>query len=100
MPDPATRSEAPGPAASAPEYVRRIAPYVPGKPIEEVAREHGLAAERIVKLASNENPRGPSPKAREALATACAGITRYPDGNGYALKSAIAARVSVVMVMI
>jgi histidinol-phosphate aminotransferase len=75
--------------------VRRIAPYVPGKPIEELAREYGLAEERIVKLASNENPRGPSPKARDAIVAACAGITRYPDGNGFALKSAIAAHYGV-----
>lgn len=84
-----------GPAALAPEYVRRIAPYVPGKPIEELARDYGLAEDSIVKLASNENPRGPSPRAREAMAAACAGITRYPDGNGFALKSALAARYGV-----
>jgi histidinol-phosphate aminotransferase len=84
-----------GPAALAPEYVRRIAPYVPGKPIDELAREYGLAEEAIVKLASNENPRGPSPRAREAIAAASAGITRYPDGNGFALKSALAARYRV-----
>ncbi|HZI83616.1 MAG TPA: histidinol-phosphate transaminase [Casimicrobiaceae bacterium] len=84
-----------GPATIAPEYVRRIAPYVPGKPIEELAREYGLAEERIVKLASNENPRGPSPRAREAIIAACAGITRYPDGNGFALKSALATHYGV-----
>jgi histidinol-phosphate aminotransferase len=81
-----------GPATLAPEYVRRITPYVPGKPIEELAREYGFATETIVKLASNENPRGPSPRAREAIVAACAGITRYPDGNGFALKKALAAR--------
>lgn len=84
-------------AALAPEYVRHIAPYVPGKPIEELAREYGLAEDAIVKLASNENPRGPSPKAREAVMAACTGITRYPDGNGFALKSALAARLGVGM---
>src|SRR5207249_10020465 len=73
-------------------YVRRIAPYVPGKPIEELAREYGLAEENIVKLASNENPRGPSSKVRQAILDATAGVTRYPDGNGYALKTALAAR--------
>jgi histidinol-phosphate aminotransferase len=83
------------PAALAPEYVRSIAPYVPGKPIEELAREYGLAEDAIVKLASNENPRGPSPKAREAVIAACTGITRYPDGNGFALKSALASRFGV-----
>ena len=83
------------PADLAPDYVRRINPYVPGKPIEELAREYGLAEEAIVKLASNENPRGPSPKAREAIVVACAGITRYPDGNGFALKNALASRYGV-----
>ena len=85
------------PAARAPEYVRNIAPYVPGKPIEELAREYGLAEASIVKLASNENPRGPSPKARAAVMAACAGITRYPDGNGYELKQALARRYHVDM---
>jgi histidinol-phosphate aminotransferase len=82
-------------AAKAPEYVRRISPYVGGKPVEEVARELGLAPERIVKLASNENPRGPSPKALAAVASAAADLTRYPDGNAYALRNALAARLSV-----
>ncbi|HEY1326158.1 MAG TPA: histidinol-phosphate transaminase [Casimicrobiaceae bacterium] len=82
-------------AARAPEYVRRISPYVGGKPIEEVARELGLAPERIVKLASNENPRGPSPKALAAISAAAADLTRYPDGNAYALKQALAARLAV-----
>ncbi|HET9763032.1 MAG TPA: histidinol-phosphate transaminase [Casimicrobiaceae bacterium] len=86
-----------GLAALAPEYVRHIAPYVPGKPVEELAREYGLAEDSIVKLASNENPRGPSPRAREAVMAACTGITRYPDGNGFALKSALAARFGVAM---
>jgi histidinol-phosphate aminotransferase len=79
----------------APEYVRRIAPYTPGKPIEELARDYGLATDAIIKLASNENPRGPSRKVREAVAGAVAGITRYPDGNGFELKQALAARYSV-----
>ena len=83
------------PADLAPDYVRRINPYVPGKPIDELAREYGLAEEAIVKLASNENPRGPSPRVREAIVAACPGITRYPDGNGFALKSALASRYSV-----
>jgi len=70
-----------GPAELAPEYVRRINPYVPGKPIDELAREYGLAEEAIVKLASNENSRGPSPRAREEIVAACDGITRYPAVN-------------------
>jgi histidinol-phosphate aminotransferase len=82
-------------AALSPDYVRRLSPYVPGKPIEELAREYGLDEGDIVKLASNENPRGPSAKVREAIAAAAAGVTRYPDGNGFALKTAIAARFKV-----
>ena len=82
-------------ALLSPEYIRRISPYVPGKPIDELAREYGLAESDIVKLASNENPRGPSPKVRDAIASAAAGVTRYPDGNGFALKSALAERYGV-----
>jgi histidinol-phosphate aminotransferase len=60
-------------------YVRAISPYQPGKPITELAREMGIPVERIVKLASNENPLGMSPKARKAVEAAIAGIERYPD---------------------
>jgi histidinol-phosphate aminotransferase len=60
-------------------YVRAISPYQPGKPITELAREMGIPVERIVKLASNENPLGMSPKARRAVEAAIAGIERYPD---------------------
>jgi len=79
----------------APEYIRRIAPYVAGKPIDELARELGLDAATIVKLASNENPRGASPAALAAIAGAVAELTRYPDSNGFALKDAIAHRFAV-----
>ena len=82
-------------AALSPDYVRRISPYVPGKPVEELAREYGLVESQIIKLASNENPRGPSPKVRAAIAAAAAGVTRYPDGNGFALKQALASRFRV-----
>jgi histidinol-phosphate aminotransferase len=82
-------------ATLAPEYVRRIAPYVPGKPIDELAREYGLPADAIIKLASNENPRGPSRKVCEAIAAAAADVTRYPDGNGFELKDALAARYGI-----
>jgi histidinol-phosphate aminotransferase len=78
-------------AAQAPAYVRGIAPYVPGKPIDELAREYGLAETTIIKLASNENPRGPSASARAAIAAAAADVTRYPDGNAFGLKAALAA---------
>lgn len=60
-------------------YIRSISPYVPGKPITELAREMGLAPETIVKLASNENPLGMSPLARRAVEAALAGVERYPD---------------------
>jgi histidinol-phosphate aminotransferase len=73
-------------------YVRAIAPYQAGKPIEELAREHGLAPESIVKLASNENPLGVPASARRALAAALADLGRYPDSNGFALKAALATK--------
>ena len=80
------------PSHLAPEYVRRIARYIPGKPVDELAREFGLDAHAIVKLASNENPRGPSPAVRQAIAAATDELSRYPDGNGFALKLALSAR--------
>ena len=83
------------PSALAPEHVRRITPYLPGKPIGELAREFGLDERDIVKLASNENPRGPGPAVRAAIAAAAAESCRYPDGNGFALKAALAARFAV-----
>ncbi len=60
-------------------YIRGISPYVPGKPITQLAREMGLPVEQIVKLASNENPLGMSLKARAAVEAAIAGLERYPD---------------------
>jgi histidinol-phosphate aminotransferase len=83
-------------AARAPEYVRSLDPYVGGKPIEEVARELDLDPASIVKLASNENPRGASPHALAAIVAATRDLTRYPDGNAYVLKQALAARLRVV----
>lgn len=62
-----------------PDYIRAISPYIPGKPITELAREMGIPVDRIVKLASNENPLGMSPKARAAVEKAMAGVERYPD---------------------
>jgi histidinol-phosphate aminotransferase len=79
------------PSALAPEHVRRITPYLPGKPIGELAREFGLVERDIVKLASNENPRGPSPAVRAAIAAATDELSRYPDGNGFELKAVLAA---------
>jgi histidinol-phosphate aminotransferase len=78
---------------SAPEHIRRIAPYVPGKPVEELAREMGLSD--IVKLASNENPLGPSPAAVAAARAAMAAIHRYPDGSGFELTRALARHLGV-----
>ena len=75
-----------------PSYVRSIAPYQPGKPIAELARELGLTEAGIIKLASNENPLGVSPLARRAIDAAIADLARYPDGNGYELKQALAHR--------
>jgi histidinol-phosphate aminotransferase len=83
------------PSMLAPEHVRRIARYIPGKPVGELAREFGLNEADIVKLASNENPRGPSPAVRAAIAAATEDLSRYPDGNGFALKSVLAARYAV-----
>lgn len=60
-------------------YVRAISPYQPGKPITELAREMGLPVEKIVKLASNENPLGMSPKAQKAVEAQISGVARYPD---------------------
>lgn len=75
-----------------PGYIRGIAPYQPGKPISELAREMGLQESGIIKLASNENPRGASPKAVEAMRAAIGETGRYPDGNGFALKEALSRR--------
>ena len=83
------------PTALSPHYIRAIAPYQPGKPISELAREMGLDETRIVKLASNENPLGMSPRARAVLQAALDGLALYPDGNGFELKSAIARRFGV-----
>ncbi len=77
-----------------PDYVRNLTVYVPGKPIEEVRRELGITDE-VVKLASNENPWGPSPKAVAAIQAALPGLHRYPDGGGFYLRKAIAERTGV-----
>jgi len=69
--------------------------YQPGRPIEEVARELGLPAAGIIKLASNENPFGPSPLALAAMQKALAGVNLYPDGNAFYLKQKLAAKLGV-----
>jgi histidinol-phosphate aminotransferase len=71
-------------------WLRSLVSYEPGKPIEDVARELGLRPEEIIKLASNENPLGPSPKAIEAMREAIERAHFYPDGGGYYLREAIA----------
>ncbi|MCB5189611.1 histidinol-phosphate transaminase [Methylobacillus arboreus] len=73
----------------APSNIHAIAPYQPGKPITELAREMGLKPEAIIKLASNENPLGVSPKAYEAMQDALEDIARYPDGNSFALRDCV-----------
>ncbi|HWU34347.1 MAG TPA: histidinol-phosphate transaminase [Methylovorus sp.] len=79
----------------APPYIRSIAPYQPGKPISDVARELGLQPENIIKLASNENPLGVGPKARMAMEEALHDIARYPDGNSFALRDAVCSKFAV-----
>ncbi|MBV8816099.1 MAG: histidinol-phosphate transaminase [Verrucomicrobia bacterium] len=76
--------------ARANPWLNDIVSYIPGKPIDDVARELGLPPEKIVKLASNENPIGPSPKAVAAMTAALAKAHFYPDGGGYHLRTAIA----------
>ncbi len=78
-----------------PAYIRAIAPYQAGKPIEELAREFGLDPATIVKLASNENPLGMPVSAQAAIGKAVAGLGRYPDPNGFDLKAALSSRYGV-----
>ena len=80
-----------------PAYVRAIAPYQPGKPTSELAREMGIEEKSIVKLASNENPRGIGPRTRAAIEHALGDLARYPDGNGFELKDALSRRYGVGM---
>jgi len=74
-------------------WVQKLEPYVPGKPIEELERELGIA--NAVKLASNENPLGPSPRAVEAIWNAAERVHRYPDGGCFRLRQALSARLDV-----
>lgn len=82
-------------ASQAPEYIRSIMPYQPGKPISELAREMGIAEASIVKLASNENPLGMGARAREAAQAALSDLARYPDGGAFALKAALCRKFGV-----
>lgn len=76
-----------------PDYIARLRPYVPGKLIEELEREYGISGS--IKLASNENPIGPSPKAVEAIMGAVKNLHRYPDGNNYYLRQRLAEKLNV-----
>ena len=79
----------------APAYIRSIAPYQPGKPISDLARDKGLDPSQIVKLASNENPLGVSPNAHMAMMDALDDIARYPDGNSVLLRDAVCEKFNV-----
>jgi histidinol-phosphate aminotransferase len=79
----------------APDYIAAIAPYQGGKPISEIARSFGIKESDIVKLASNENPLGISPKAQLAIEDAITDIARYPDGNCYLLRDAVSKKYNV-----
>ncbi|MEK6545440.1 MAG: histidinol-phosphate transaminase [Nitrospinota bacterium] len=71
-----------------PEHIKNLIPYEPGKPLEELERELGI--KNSIKLASNENPIGPSPEALRAIEKILPNIHRYPDGSGFYLKKTIA----------
>src|SRR6267378_6219419 len=75
------------------QHILGIAPYEPGKPIEELERELGI--HDSIKLASNENPLGPSPKAVAAIGAALGDLHRYPDGSAFYLKRRLAERLGV-----
>ena len=76
-----------------PVNIEDITPYPPGKPIDELEREYGISGS--IKLASNENPLGPSPLAVEAMQASLAAMHRYPDGSGYYLTRALADHLGV-----
>jgi len=76
-----------------PEHIESLVPYPPGKPLEELEREYGITGS--IKLASNENAWGPSPKAVAAIRDGLTGLHRYPDGSCYYLTQALAKRLGV-----
>ena len=76
-------------------FLKTLPTYQPGRPIEEVARELGLPVDSIIKVASNENPFGPSPLALAAMLKAIPGVNLYPDGNAFYLKQKLAAKLGV-----
>jgi histidinol-phosphate aminotransferase len=75
--------------------LKNLPVYQPGRPIEEVARELGLPVDSIIKVASNENPFGPSPLAIAAMQKAVTGVNLYPDGNAFYLKQKLATKLGV-----
>ncbi len=78
---------------STPSYISNLSPYKPGKPLEELEREYGISDS--IKIASNENPLGPSPKAIEAICCALQSLHRYPDGSGFKLKNRISEKYGI-----
>src|SRR5438128_7318135 len=88
-----TTAARPSSAPLVAENILRLKPYVPGKPIEEAQREYGLTD--FCKLASNENPLGPSPLALAAIREAAANVGQYPDAACFQLTRALAAHWSV-----
>jgi histidinol-phosphate aminotransferase len=76
-----------------PEYILSIKPYVPGKPLEELEREYGISGS--IKLASNENPIGPSPRAVKAIESSLLRLNRYPDGSGHDLVNKLSEHLGV-----
>ena len=83
------------PTAFAPEHVRNLDVYQPGKPIEELERELGISG--AIKVASNENPLGPSPKALAAIPAALNQLNLYPDAGGFQLRRALGAKLGVTI---
>ncbi len=77
----------------APAHIAAITPYPPGKPLEELEREYGITGS--IKLASNENPLGPSPKALQAIQSAMHTLHRYPDGSGFYLRKKLSAKYGI-----
>ena len=84
----------------APSYISAIAPYQGGRPISEIARQFGIDEADIIKLASNENPLGISPKAQMAIDDALLDIARYPDGNSFALREVVSQKFNVAPMQI
>ena len=76
-----------------PSYIKKLSSYKPGKPVGEVERELGIS--NIIKLASNENPLGPSPKAINAIESNIHNFHRYPDASGYDLRKKLAKNFNV-----